>query len=370
MIIGLNTLGSNDASGHRTFSIWEYFQKDPHCLLYVIESDDQIKRENRIITSKFGKFYDHFKKRTLLRVIFEVFLALEFVIMHRKKILRSDWFWISSPPYFFSLTLLFLLNLLKKQVIFDVKDIYPEVFQMTKIVKPTNWLYRLLKYFTHRELGKIKIVCATRGIARYYKNVFPQKKVYTLLNGSNLRAQDKNKDFNTNFTVIFHGRLGKLQNTTLLKELVCELPKINFVVLSKDNLFSDGLCPPNLRESNTLSGVDLINEIQKAHIGISLRDNSDLTKISNAVKIFDYIACGTPVVSSPSTEIDNITSGLNILKSFDFNAKGEIKDFLNSISNDSKKYVEHFPTAGQASTKFLRNNTVNNFMAENLCELL
>lgn len=370
MIIGLNTIGSNDASGHRTHAIWEYLEKQKPCLLYIIESDAQIKKETRIILSKFGRFYNFFKKYTLLRVIFEVLLALEFIILHRKKIALSDWFWISSPPYFFSLTVLLYLNFLKKEVIFDVKDIYPEVFYMTKIIKPTNRFYLRLKAFTHRHLEKVNIVCATHGIANYYKKIFPQKNIYTLLNGSNIVAQNKNKDFNKKFAVIFHGRLGKLQNINLLKELIFELPEINFVVLSKDNIFSDGATPFNLRFSKTLSGAHLIEEIQKAHIGISLRDNSDLTKISNAVKIFDYIACGTPVVSSPPTEIDSIVTELSILKSFDFNAKDAIKNFLTEISSDQSKYFEHFPSAGKASTKFLRCHTVNNFMKENMGELL
>lgn len=363
LVIGLNTKDANDASGHRTSAIWDYLVDSGSANLYVIEKK-LTERNNFITYSRLGFLYNSLKSWYVLRVFFELILALEFILFQRKLLNRSDWIWISSPPFFFSLTIIYLLRNKNKKIIFDVKDLYPEVFIMTDIINRKNWIYRRLEKFTHAQLRKVIIVGATAGISKYYENVYEDRTILTLLNGSNLTARPMRKNFTKPFTIVFHGRLGKLQNVVLLKSLIKELPLIQFYILSKDRLFRDGARPPNVIELGLKSSPDLIEIIKNSHLGLSLRDNSQLSQISNAVKVFDYIACGTPVISSPISEIDQHTKELGLLMSFEYEAADTIKQFISDISTNESKYYAIFPNAGIPCNKFVRSNIVKSFFQE------
>ena len=105
----------------------------------------------------------------------------------------------------------------------------------------------------------------------------------------------------------------------------------------------------------------MIKKIQSAHLGISLRDNSELTKMSNAVKAFDYIACGTPVISSPETELDEHLSNTGLYKSFPFNDFYNLNKFLNNITGSESAYRIAFPNSGKPLNMFNRRTLTDNF---------
>ncbi len=364
LIIGLNTKEANDASGKRTSAIWHHFQNNS-CHLYVIEKHNKTINNN-IHYSKIGYLYRSSKSNIVLRALLEIILAFEFIILNRKLIKASNWIWISSPPYIFSLIILFFLNGRNKEIVFDIKDLYPEVFQMTGTVNEKNILYKLLLKFTHTQLEDVTVIGATRGICKYYRTKLENKKIFMLLNGSDIKANnvDKKKG-DIPFTAIFHGRLGKLQNLKMLKNLMLDLTEVSFLILSADKLFAAELRPKNVKELGTKSGSQLVQLIQKSHIGLSFRDNSELTKISNAVKIFDYFSCGTPILSSPFTEIEFHLGGSGLLKSFEYDKNEEIKNFIYHLSIDSGFYFKSFPNAGKANRKFNRKKIVQKFFLEN-----
>ena len=83
------------------------------------------------------------------------------------------------------------------------------------------------------------------------------------------------------------------------------------------------------------------------------------------MKIFDYIACGTPVVSSPYTEIEHHLGGSGLLKSFEYNKIKEIKNFIERLSSDIKFYLEAFPNAGKVNRTFQRERIVKEFFTQN-----
>lgn len=363
LVIGLNTKYANDASGHRTSAIFDYLE-NTQTHLYVLEQHEGENRPNTHF-SRLGYMYKKAKSNNLLRLLLEIILAFEFILTNRQLIRNTEWIWISSPPYIFSLIILTYLKRKKKKVLFDIKDIYPEVFEMTGLIKKNNFIYKYLLKFTHKQLTDVTVVGATAGIVKYYKQCLKSPRIFTLLNGSDIKASDVDKVDDVPFTVIFHGRLGKLQNVEMMKNLMLDLPYVTFLILSDDILFLQELRPLNVREIGTKSGSQLVRLIQQAHLGLCLRDDSELTKISNPVKIFDYIACGTPVVSSPYTEIEHHLGGSGLLKTFEYNKTEEIKNFIERLSSDINYYFEVFPNAGKINRTFQREKIVNDFFIQN-----
>ncbi|MBK9509090.1 MAG: glycosyltransferase [Cytophagaceae bacterium] len=94
--------------------------------------------------------------------------------------------------------------------------------------------------------------------------------------------------------------------------------KIHFVVIGsgpKENLLR-GIEEENLSFFGRLTNSETANIVSKCHLGLSLRDNSIISREAFPVKLYEYMGAGIPSISTPINEggqlIERLKMGLNV----------------------------------------------------------
>ena len=365
LVVALSTRAAKDAAGERTSALMHAL-RDEHCTLSLFcvspVRDDETQLLSAWKISLLGKLYANSKSRLLSRVLIEGLLFVEFLLRGLPLLLRAKTVYVSSPPFFFAMGVALLSLLTRRKTIFDAKDLYPQSFVMANVVSKENAVYRLVLSTSNAIFKRCVLVVATKGMQAFYQECFPKKTIHLLLNGSSLIGELHNKTRSKQFRVIFHGRLGKFQHVELVKAVVDSCPLVNFSFYSDDaSALGPILHYANVQVFRSVPLKELKSEIEASHLGISFRDNSFLSRISNAVKIFDYVACGTPALVVPKTELDEHLRDTGLFKSVDPDQEGVV-DILKNISTDESKYYDMFPRAGTPTSKFNRTAITETFL--------
>ena len=242
------------------------------------------------------------KSPLFLRLFGEIFLALE--LISRLIFFPSRLIILSSPPYITNLILGLFLLAFKKKYLFDIRDPYPEVFFEEKILSPHRPVGKIFIALTKTLYQKSQgISVATEGIKKVVERYHQGQKIQTFLNGYDEKFFFPTKDKFENFTLIFHGNLGRMQNIDLLLEMAEKGPHgLDIIVIG------EGLYEGKIKNCNRLTFLgklpheELSSIVRKSHLGLSFRKDGLMGDISFPVKIFEYIGSGLPVISTPRNE--------------------------------------------------------------------
>ena len=302
---------------------------------------------------------DAFIMRLALEALFSFLLIIKTVKMSR----TGDVVIISSPPFPLLLCSNVFCFFRKRHIVHDIRDLYPHVFAWKNILPTHSLSYKILFKLTCLSLINRKCIGATYGISNFLTEDFQLKNVSTYLNGSSFKAEDsRNEKLNQKdkFTIIYHGTLGKIQSLSDIERIVQSCPNTNFKFFTDINRIGDSLLhyASNVQLHSRIEEGLLIDEIKKAHMLLSVRDNSKLTQISNPVKIFDALVLGTPVISVPETEINRITNGSSMLVSCSHDNISNIISIINKCSLDFTYYESMFPDYGISSRQYERPTSV------------
>ena len=366
VLIVSESLGcSNNAVGQRMESFLRVFKKTGKVACWVLDSR-RIERPEVISSgSRFYSGYVKRKKNFIARLIFEVLFSIEFLVFIIANRKRFDTIFISSPPYFFSLNAATFCKILRVNVIFDTRDLYPEVYVMSGLVRSNNPLYKLLSWYHYRVLKTLKIACATHGIEKYLQSKgVTNTAVY--LNGSSLRLDHDHDQVvkYDKFSIVFHGTLGKFQMPGMLLNIATEYKDLFNLLIFTDNEI-DVSELDNVFVSNQLPLDRLGQELRRCHLGISLRDNSFLSQISNPVKLFDYINLNIPSVAYPCSEVCELTQDTGLVKCFGINQEDDLRLFLARCASDGEFFNSSFNTVPlRESHKFDRDSITEKFISE------
>jgi glycosyltransferase involved in cell wall biosynthesis len=267
---------------------------------------------------------------------------------------------ITSPPFFMASLCALACRLVGTPYIFDIRDRYPNVLFELGLLSPSGLPGRLL-------LALEKIICesslfvstVTKGLVDDLRGITCGREPFLSCNGySETAFQDQHLSNPplSNFTIVYHGRLGRFYDINVLCEVIEILekkePGIKFLMIGELT---------NLKSRKSWGTVDFMPEmplielasiLTRCHLGICLLKETDAMRKALPAKTFDYIGAGLPMIVSPSGELyQTVTQrgfGLGFLKNDAkiiahaitdlYINRNQLKTFRKNIMNDRRKY--------------------------------
>ena len=168
-------------------------------------------------------------------------------------------------------------------------------------------------------------------------------------------------------TICVHGTFGYFQDVKFILELSKLLDKknIDLMLIGGGIKFDDikKLNLPNIKIFNMLSNKKCISKISKCHIGLSFRDESDISSNAFHVRVWDYLGLNIPCVVFPSFKnVDQSIEKTNLLyflpKRCEVLAINEILLIFNKISTNF--YIKNNETNKNLLKAFTRETLSSN----------
>lgn len=276
----------------------------------------------------------------LKRLFYEFIWGME--VLFRSLLYKKNKVLISSPPFFSMLIMATFCKLFRIKYYLDIRDLYPEVFSMSGLVSECSKVFRLISSYTSFLYdGAEHVFFATQGIMELSGI---ERNSSVIWNGYCPKRFFYEQKHGEDFTIVFHGTLGKFQRSDLLVALSEKIEKANLrikmVVVGKgegESLFND--CSGVIRYYGGLE-VDNVAEIVRAsHLGISLRTDDNISKTAFPVKIFEYFGSGLPFVYSPKDSAPSFFPGFRGRGVGVNNDLDEIFETVVDIYNNYSKYA-------------------------------
>lgn len=251
----------------------------------------------------------------LLNYFSFVFSSLWFGLF---KIKKQDILLVESPPLFLGITAYLLSRAKGAKMIFNVSDLWPESAEKLEIINNKTLLSMATKLeeFCYRKSALI--TGQTQGIVRNIKTRFPNKTVYWLKNGVDIKFYDVNKTqsqsnawrkangySDEDFILFYGGIIGHAQGLDIIlnaAKISEDKPKIKFVMLGsgpeKERLLA-------LKEELKLNNLEFYDAVPKSKMQEIIMDMNativplkrlDLFKGAIPSKIFENLALKKPIL--------------------------------------------------------------------------
>ena len=326
------------------------------------------------------------KKNILCRLLnYFSFVIMSFVY-GLLKVERKDVIFVESPPLFLGITAILLSFFKRSDMIFNVSDLWPESAEKLGII--TNKF--LLNIATVLEECCYKramlITGQTQGICKNIAGRFPDKKVYWLKNGVDIKYFDVNKDVRTTFREVNHikpddfvllygGILGYAQGLEVIlfaAEVLKDKSDIKFVILGNGPEKAKLL---DIKNSKHLDNVLFLDAVQKEEMqSIIMQVDAtviplkklELFKGAIPSKIFESLALKRPVLLGVEGEaydlfIEQGKCGLGFIPE-DYN---DLAEMILYLYNNAENCIE-FGNNGlkYVSENFNRDKIAEEFITE------
>lgn len=322
----------------------------------------------------------------LLNYFSFVFSSLWFGLF---KIKKQDVLLVESPPLFLGITAYLLSRAKGAKMIFNVSDLWPESAEKLEIInnKTLLSLATTLEEFCYRKSALI--TGQTQGIVRNIKSRFPNKNVYWLKNGVDIKFYDVNKTqqeanawrktngySEEDFILFYGGIIGHAQGLDIIlnaAKILEDKPKIKFVMLGsgpeKERLLA-------LKEELKLNNLEFYDAVPKTKMQEIIMDMNativplkklDLFKGAIPSKIFENLALKKPILLGLEGEakelfIDEGNCGLAFEPE---NTEDLVKQILTLYNNP-----ELSKQLGENGLKYASENFNRDKIAEGLFEEL
>ena len=220
-----------------------------------------------------------------------------------------------SPPIFLGITAIILSKIKKAKLIFNVSDLWPESAEILGLVKNKFLLYITAKLEEFIYKNSFLITGQTQGIVENISKRFPQKKVYWLKNGVDVKSLNSIKTNNewrgqnnfdkTDFLLIYAGILGYAQGLETIiyaAEKLKEYPKIKFLFFgdgpekSKLVLLKNKLGLNNIYFNLPVSKNEIRQIIKSIDAAIIPLKKIELFMGAIPSKILEVLALGKPIL--------------------------------------------------------------------------
>lgn len=303
----------------------------------------------------------------IVRLLKEIGLGLE--IFFRVLCVRKfDYYYFTSPPFISCAIGIFAAFIKGGKVIFDVRDIYPEIYVKQQLIKHNGTIHKaLVKLERYIYSRSYIILAATEGLQKAIKQS-TSTRCLLFRNGFSTKFLPCVEKMDS-FTVVFHGNLGRFQNIEMLTEILqntrIKNSDITFVVIGsgpKENLLK-GKDFQNLKFYGRLSNTETSEIVNKCHVGLSLRDDSQISIDAFPVKIYEYIGSGIPTIATPICEGGKVLTDLNI----GFNTHNDLNiiiDLIFSLRNDKDLYSSLVHNMLSIRVEFSREQIVKSVFRE------
>lgn len=246
------------------------------------------------------------KQSFLKRLVFEILAGIELFI--RVAVTDYNLYIFSSPPFITTLIGHRACRFLGKRYIIDVRDIYPDVYFAQGLISENSLFGKLVKRMTRKMYENSEgVLSVTPGLIGKIQGLAPKAKVELLINGYDKELFKPSTEKFEQFTVIFHGNMGKIQNLPVILEVAKKLENqnIDFIFIGEGpqaDLFK-GPTSSNVKYLGSKKYAEIPQIIAKAHVGFSARRDDEIGTDAFPVKVFEYIGVGIPVIMTPKTGV-------------------------------------------------------------------
>lgn len=267
---------------------------------------DKLSKGEEFVKPNF--FASPSNSHNFLRRLFQEFL-LGIELFFKLILITSDLVIITSPPFFSSYFAVLGCTISRKKYIFDVRDVYPDVYSKARILSENGFVFQILeKCEKYIYCHAVKVFTVTPKLKSLINAKSGMENCELLINGYSEKKFILNPEKFDSFTVVFHGNLGRFQNPALILEIAAILKKkkmdIQFIVIGdgpqQDLLKYHTL--GNLTYKGRLDNFTVAEIISKCHLGVSFRSDDEISKNSMPVKIYEYIGVGIPILVTPKSE--------------------------------------------------------------------
>lgn len=308
----------------------------------IIRTDKQSRDEEYVIPNFFSSPSNDlsFSKRALFELLlgFEWFLYVVFC--------KSDLIIFSSPPFLSSLIGTTGCWIFGKSYIVDIRDKYPDVYIVANLIKRNSLIHRVFYVLESNFYRRAKsVVTVTPFLVRAIEKRISSQKCFLVRNGFDAEVFKVNELKFDNFTVVFHGNLGRFQLPELVfdvaKRLEANLNKIDFIVIGDGTKADFFKCNKlkNLEFHGRLNNNEVASIVSRSHLGLSFRTKDEISVNSLPVRIFEYMGVGIPSIVVPSfSEGGMLVKSLGVGFAFDESQKDDIVNLIVDLALDRGLY--------------------------------
>lgn len=267
---------------------------------------------------------------------------------------------ISSPGYIFAMTTALCARALGLPYVLDIRDVYPEVYASAGVLKPGSIPYRMLEGLSRSMYrGARRVTAATEGLARIIREIRGGAAgVDVVYNGYPQALRNRTAVKFERFTCVFHGVLGYYQDAGSLLALARALEPhgVDVVVIGfgrEETVFANSP-PSNFRFLGRLPFEDTIAIVERAHVGLCLRNDDPISRDAFPVKVFEYIALRLPMLITPPCEAGDFVEAIGCGRVF---AAGDIEAMMGEVirlRDDAAYYSARVRACAEGGQEFAR----------------
>ena len=310
-----------------------------------------------ISNKSFYTPYPTNQDKTLPRLVKEILCGLE--LFFRVLFSKSDYYIFSSPPFFIALLGSTAALLKNSSYLFDIRDLYPQIYATYGLVSHKNILYRLLINWSSLIYKRShNVTTVTKSLLTRVENQ-SNKSPLLIRNGydSDISISSiENK--HDKFSCVYHGNLGQFQRIDLIIKIAKELPNINFYIAGdgpkKELLLST---PENIKYLGLVSRKEVLDIISKCHLGLSFLDDNEVGRESFPVKVYEFIGCGIPTVVTPIGEASNELNTNRLGRGFNIHQVKDICKYITSLSDKGPDYSGMAAAISEQASQYSRDHS-------------
>lgn len=231
------------------------------------------------------------------------------------KLEKPDIIVSATPSFFASFISIFYKKLKKIKIILDITDVWPDAALATGFMKKNLffWLAKKIELWIYWNVDHL--TCGSIGIKReLLKNYWLENKITIIPDAAdlelfplNLNSDNVKKEYNLEdkFIIGFAGLLGFAQQPTIIARVAKKLEpyqNIKFLIVGNGGLKNDfEALAKELNLNNIIFAGEkprniIASYINAFDVGLSTLANKDFLRNSVPAKIFEYLACGLPIV--------------------------------------------------------------------------
>lgn len=291
-------------------------------------------------------------KQPILKRIF-TFIAYSIISSWYAITLKSDVVIASSGPITVGIPGLLATWLSKKKLIFEARDLWPEVTIELGVIK--NGLVKRIAYFFERLIYKNSdlVVGLSPGMRDYISNNFNHDNVISITNSANLELFGNLKEFPDNtklskedFYAIYTGNIGFVNNSMWLVNAARHLKSINReeikIVMVGDGQQKDEILEIVRKENlkslihfDLMSKEKLVPFIQHAKVSLVPLKTTPVLDTSSPNKFFESLAAGVPVIQTTNGWIKTYLETNNAGFTLHGDDAKALADLLTSLKDSS-----------------------------------
>ena len=281
------------------------------------------------------------KNMSIKRLLNHFFISISFIFYLIKNKKPPDLIIVSYPTMLLSLVAVFYGFFKNIKVFVDVRDKWPDIFQINNMVLPFLTFHKIIKYLVFK-ISSFTLAVSPGYLYWAIKNskkgtIIPLSKTY-------IEPINRSLDISKEINFIFSESLGDTYDLDFLFKFSDNLSKKNIL----HNLYICGDGPkmsrlqaksikfPNVVLLGWLNNLDLQKKLDNAHFGLMTYNQNSPQGWPN--KLIEYMSNGLPIINTLDGEssdlIENSKLGFNINNM----SLNQLSELINNLAKSPQKY--------------------------------